>query len=429
MNRLDRTVTDASQRSENSSVSVNGRTYAWPKHPSVVICFDGCDPAYIEAASAAGAIPAIDRMRREGFAASALAAMPTFTNPNNVSIVSGVSPSVHGVSGNFYLDRDTGEEIMMVDATPVRAPTILAAFSQVGAKVAAVTAKDKLRKALGNGLEGIAFSAEKADEATDAENGISAIAALVGRGAPDQYSADLSLFVLDSGIRLLETSRPDLMYLSLSDYVQHKHAPDAPEAIAFMRAVDERLARLIALGACLGIVADHGMNDMAHPNGEPNVVYLGDLLDAAFGTGATRVICPITDPFVRHHGALGGFVRVHLQRAALSGTDVLNFIRQIPGVSMAATREEACLRFELPEDREGDIAVVARSGVTLGGHASDHDLSQLSGERLRSHGGLAEQVVPFILSHPLKAEAAEGRAGKPLRNYDVFSLLLNDMKV
>ena len=70
-----------------------------------------------------------------------------------------------------------------------------------------------------------------------------------------------------------------------------------------------------------------------------------------------------------------------------------------------------------------------RSGVALGGHAGDHDLSQLSGERLRSHGGLAEQVVPFILSHPLKAGRVEGGAGKPLRNYDVFSVLLNDVKV
>ena len=429
MNKLDRTLTDAaSHRAEQTLVRVNGRDYAWPKRPSVVICFDGCDPAYIEAASAAGAIPAIDRMRREGFAASALAAMPTFTNPNNVSIVSGVSPAVHGVSGNFYLDRDTGAEIMMVDAAPVRAPTILAAFSQAGARVAAVTAKDKLRKALGKGLDGIAFSAEKADEATDAENGISTVGTLVGRGAPDQYSADLSLFVLDSGIRLLETCRPDLMYLSLSDYVQHKHAPDAPEAIAFMRAVDDRLARLIALGACLGIVADHGMSDMAHPNGEPNVVYLGDLLDAAFGEGITRVICPITDPFVRHHGALGGFVRVHLQENGPSRAEVLNFVRQLPGVGMAATCEEACLRFELPEDREGDIAVVARSGVALGARARDHDLSQLSGERLRSHGGLAEQVVPFIISHPLKTGRVEGGVGKPLRNYDVFSVLLNEVK-
>ncbi|ARP99652.1 phosphonoacetate hydrolase [Pseudorhodoplanes sinuspersici] len=430
MSRPNRATSDTfSHTADRPAVTANGRTYAWPKQPAVVVCFDGCDPAYIEAASAAGVIPTIDRMRREGFATLALAAMPTFTNPNNVSIVCGVSPAVHGVSGNFYLDRETGAEIMMVDATPMRAPTLLAGFSEAGAKVAAVTAKDKLRKALGHGLvrdglEGIAFSAEKADEASEAENGVAEIEALVGRRAPDQYSADLSLFVLDAGIRLLETQRPELTYLSLSDYVQHKHAPHAPEALEFMREVDQRLAQILSLGARLGIVADHGMSDMSVADGAPNVIYLSDLLDAAFGPGTTRVICPITDPFVRHHGALGGFVRVHLQRPGLSHSEVIDVIRQTPGVAMASPREEACLRFDLPADREGDIAVVARKGVALGAHARDHDLSQLSGERLRSHGGLEEQVVPFILSHPLKDNVP---VPLQLRNYDVFSVLLNDV--
>jgi phosphonoacetate hydrolase len=209
----------------------------------------------------------------------------------------------------------------------------------------------------------------------------------------------------------LKPAWPNLIYLSLSDYVQHKHAPDAPEAIAFMHAVDQRLERLLALGACLGIVADHGMNDMAHPSGEPNVVYLGDLLDAAFGAGATRVDLP-------DHPILS-CVTMALWRLCPcpSATEEAFHHRGVelhsadPGVCMAASREEACLRFELPEDREGDIAVVARSGAALGGHASEHDLSQLSGERLRSHGGLAEQVVPFILSHPLKAERFEAGQG------------------
>lgn len=206
-------------------LTVNGRDYFWPLHTTVVICFDGCDPAYLEAARKMKAIPAIDRMVREGFAAVALAAMLTLTNPNNVSIVCGVPPAVHGVSGNFYLDRATGGEIMMVDATPMRAPTILAAFAKAGAKVVAITAKDKLRKALGHQLDGIAFSAEKAHSCTRAENGIEDVTGLVGRETPELYSADLSLFVLDAGIRLLEIQPTDLMYLSLSDYVQHKYAP------------------------------------------------------------------------------------------------------------------------------------------------------------------------------------------------------------
>jgi phosphonoacetate hydrolase len=407
------------------SLAVNGRSYFWPSRTTVVVCFDGCDPAYLNAARAVHAIPAIDRMARDGFAAVALAAMPTFTNPNNVSIVCGAPPSVHGVSGNFFLDRATGEEIMMVDASPMRAPTILASFAKAGAKVVAITAKDKLRKALGYQLNGIAFSAEKADACSLAENGIKDVAGLVGRKPPDLYSADLSLFVLDAGIRLLETQPIDLMYLSLSDYVQHKFGPDEPEAISFMREVDQRVQRLMALEAVVGIVADHGMNDMAEASGSPRVLYLGDMLDGEYGLGATRVICPITDPFVRHHGAMGGFVRVHLFAAHLDLDAVISFIRSLPGVALVLSRDQACERFDLPEDREGDVVVVAEKGMALGAQANDHDLTQLAGERLRSHGGLAEQEVPFLISHPIAAQHQAGLGATRLGNFDIFSVALN----
>lgn len=414
-------MTATSRPESNQTVVVNNRHYHWPRQPVVGVCFDGCDPRYIDAASKAGVIPVIDRMRKDGFSSLALACMPTFTNPNNVSIVCGVPPHIHGVSGNFYLDNNTGETVMMVDASPVRAPTLLSAFARAGAGVVAITAKDKLRKALGKDLRGIAFSAEKAGEATLTENGIADVEALVGRSAPNQYSADLSLFVLDAGIRLMETHRPDISYLSLSDYVQHKHAPDEEQALHFMAAVDERLGRLLALGAAVGIVADHGMSDMAGEDGEPQILFLADHLDRIFGKGACRVICPITDPFVRHHGALGGFVRVHILKPGLAIDAVLDAVRSLPGVALALERSEACLMFQLPEDREGDIAVVATQGVALGAGEGDHDITQLSGARLRSHGGLSEQTVPFITSIPLTLDPAH-----TLRNFDLFHALLNE---
>lgn len=415
-------------------VEVNGRVYSTPSRPIAVICFDGCDPAYIEAASATGAIPRLDRMRREGFSTIALAAMPTFTNPNNVSIVCGAPPSVHGVSGNYYLDRVTDREVMMLDAAPMRTGTILSALSNLGVPIAVVTAKDKLRKALSLGLKaGVSLSAERAADTTLSANGITDVLALVGRDkASDQYSADLSLFTLDVGIALLAAAGAEFLYLSLSDYVQHRHAPEAPEALAFMRAVDERIGRLLDLGAIIGVVADHGMSDMATPEGRPNVLYLGDHLDQAFGPGAVRVICPITDPFVRHHGALGGFVRLHLQpgSAAPALDEVLAFVSELPGVALALSRAEACARFALPPEPEGDVAVIGMKGVALGARALDHDLSQLAGERLRSHGGLAEQPVPFIMSHPLTAAYAKraGEAGA-LRNWDIFDAVLNGVEV
>ncbi|MDR6950773.1 phosphonoacetate hydrolase [Ancylobacter sp. 3268] len=402
-------------------IVVNGRQYHRPQRTTVVICFDGCDPTYIETAAQAGVTPALDAMRSRGHFALADAVMPTFTNPNNVSIVCGAPPAVHGVAGNFYLDLTTGETVMMLDAAMMRAPTILAGLAEIGSKVAVVTAKDKLRKALAFGLDGIAFSAECAQGTTDEEHGIADAAGFVGLDKPDQYSAELSLFVLDAGIRLIEAGRADVLYLSLSDYVQHKHAPDAPEALAFMAAVDARVARLIELGAVVGITADHGMTDMSRPDGVPHVTYLGDVLDAAFGKGTTRVICPITDPFVRHHGALGGFVRVHVLDGSVSHRAVQDLLAGQPGVALVLRGAEAAARFEMPEDREADFIAVGDAGVALGACATDHDISQLAGERLRSHGGLSEQRVPFLLSHPV-AKSDENRR---LRNFDIFDFALN----
>jgi len=344
-------------------VTVNGRDYQLPTRPVVVICLDGCDPGYLDAGFAAGDLPAFARCRDSGFFGIADAAMPTFTNPNNVSITTGLPPGRHGVSGNYYLDRNTDREVMVTGTELLAAPTILAGLAAAGVRVAMVTAKDKLRLALGHGLPtgAVQVSAERAGSATLHENGIADMAAFVGRAEPSAYSADLSLFVLDAGLALLAAAQPPaLLYLSLSDFVQHAHAPDAPEARAFMRAIDVRIAAFMAAGCLVAATADHGMSDMAHPDGTPRVAFLGDILDAEFGPGAVRVICPITDPFVRHHGALGGFVRVHLPADLVEAAATK--LRAVPAVNQVLTRAEACVRFDLPFGPEGDLAVVAVPG-------------------------------------------------------------------
>ncbi len=412
-----------------TTVEVNGRVYHAPRRPVAVICYDGCDPSYLADALVRGIAPTLAAMVQNGFYASALSAMPSFTNPNNVSIVCGAPPAVHGVSGNYWYDRDTGREVMMTDEGPLRAPTILARLAHAGVRVAAVTAKDKLRKALaagliGDGVPGLAFSAEKADGCTLAEHGIAAEEALGGRPVPDQYSPELSLFVLDAGVQLLEGGRAELLYLSLSDFVQHAHAPGAPESDAFIRAVDERMARLMAAGALVGFVADHGMTDLSLADGRPSIVFLGELLDRRFGPGRLKVICPITDPFVRHHGSLGGFVRVHVLDD-LDPVTVRDYLAGIPGIQHALLREDACRILDLPSEREGDVAVIGAKGVALGTKREEHRLDQLAGARLRSHGSLAERDVPFALSAPLSADYRRRAAAGPLHNYDIFDFALN----
>jgi phosphonoacetate hydrolase len=412
----------------DTTVEVNGRTYAAPKRPTVVIIVDGFDPAYLEHGIANGTLPTMKSFKDKGFMAIADCSMPSTTNTNNTSIVTGVPPAVHGINGNYYLDAETGKEIMITDAKRLRCGTILGALSHAGVKTAVVTAKDKLLKVLAYEMEGINFSSEYAGKANLKENGIENVEKLVGRPTPDQYSADLSLFVFDAGVKLLSTVRPDLMYLSTSDYVQHKHAPGEPEADAYHHAVDKTVAALIALDATVAITADHGMNDKSASDGTPNVIYLEDELNSRFGAGSVRVICPIADPFVRHHGALGSFVRVHLLRAG-DVQAMMAFARTLPGVELVLDKQQVCKQFELPLDREGDFAVFSDRHTVVGARREDHNLSQLAGHRLRSHGGLGEQKVPFLLSRPLNAEYQKRAKAGPLHNYDIFDFALNGVEL
>jgi phosphonoacetate hydrolase len=404
-----------------ATLSVNARAYRWPTRPAVVVCVDGCEPDYINQAIAAGAAPFLRKLDGRGTCLTADCVVPSFTNPNNLSIVTGVPPSVHGICGNYFWDREANAEVMMNDAKYLRAGTILAAFAAAGAKVAVVTAKDKLRSLLGHGLRGICFSSEKADQVTRANNGVEDVLGLVGMPLPAVYSAALSEFVFAAGVRLMQRERPDLMYLSTTDYVQHKAAPGTPAANGFYAMMDRYLAELDALGADVVVTADHGMNAKTDALGRPNIIYLQDLLDAWYGTGAARVILPITDPYVAHHGALGSFATAYLPLERLA--DAAERLSALAGIELVLSRAAAAERFELPPDRIGDLVVVSERLTVLGSRAGRHDLSGLD-VPLRSHGGISEQRVPLIANRPLAAGAPD----RKWRNFDAFDLALNHLE-
>jgi phosphonoacetate hydrolase len=404
----------------NAAITVNGRTYRWMDRPLIVVCVDGCQFEYITAAVAAEVAPFLGRLLA-GAGASFIAdcVMPSFTNPNNLSIVTGVPPAVHGICGNYFFDSELGEEVMMNDPRHLRVGTILAAFSEAGAKVAVITAKDKLRKLLGHRMQGICFSSEKADQVTLAENGIENILGRVGMPVPSVYSAALSEFVFVAGVKLMERERPDLMYLSTTDYIQHKAAPGTPTANDFYAMMDRNLARLDDLGATIVLTADHGMNAKHGSDGQPNVIYLQDAIDGWIGKGKARVILPITDPYVVHHGALGSFALVYLGDAE-DARVVSERIAALPGIESILTRAEAAVRFELPPDRIGDLVVVSKRDTVVGTSRDRHDLSGLD-VPLRSHGGTSEQKVPLLINRRL-GKQPEGRRW---RNFDAFDLGLN----
>ena len=410
-------------------LEVNGRHYALPTQPTVVVCVDGCEPDYLAQAVAAGQMPWLKRTLgagdRGGTALMADCVVPTFTNPNNLSIVTGAPPSVHGICGNFLYDVETGTEVMMNDPKWLRAPTILAALSHAGKRCAVVTAKDKLRQLLGKGMSlaggGVCFSSEKADQTTLADNGITDVVQLVGKPVPSVYSADLSEFVFAAGVQLMRRpvhQRPDVMYLSTTDYIQHKHAPGTAGANAFYAMMDSYLGALDEMGCVIALTADHGMNAKVWMDGSPDVIYLQDQLDAWLGAGVARTILPITDPYVVHHGALGSYATIYLPAAVVA--DAARRIAKLRGIERVLTRTEAAAAYELPADRIGDLVVVSERSTVIGTAAARHDLTALE-VPLRSHGGVSEQHVPLILNRRIQGLDHNRR----WRNFDAFDLALN----
>ncbi len=401
-----------------TSVETNGRQYEAPKCCAVVICLDGCEPAYLDVAIDRGLMPNLQRIRQNGTSRIAHSVIPSFTNPNNMSIATGRPPAVHGICGNYLFEPETGEEVMMNDVRFLRAPTIFANYYNAGARVALVTAKDKLRALLGAGLSfdddrAICFSSERADQATKAANGIDDASAWLGRPVPEVYSGALSEFVFAAGVKLLTEWQPDVMYLSTTDYIQHKFAPEEQGALDFHAMVDGYLGQLDELGAAIVLTADHGMKPKHDNAGDPAVVYVQDLLDEWLGTAAARVILPITDPYVVHHGALGSFATAYLPDGA-DAAQISQRLAAIDGIMLVIDRDEAVRRFELPADRIGDIVIVSGENMTIGTSADRHDLAALK-EPLRSHGGLTEQEVPFIVNRKIELPAAP-----TLRNFDAF---------
>jgi phosphonoacetate hydrolase len=399
-------------------VTANGRVYPAPKVTAIAICLDGCEPAYLEVAIAEGLMPTLKRMRETGTDRLAHSVIPSFTNPNNLSIATGRPPSVHGICGNYLYEPETGEEVMMNDVRFLRAPTLFKQFYDAGARVAIVTAKDKLRALLGAGLKfdedrALCFSAEKSDTSTKAEHGCDAASKWLGMAQPEVYSAELSEFVFAAGVKLLAEWKPDVMYLTTTDYVQHKYAPNDAQAKSFYEMFDKYLTQLDAMGAAIVVTADHGMKPKHNADGSPAVVYVQDLLDEWLGEAAARLILPITDPYVVHHGALGSFATAYLPDGA-DHAQIISKLLAIEGITHVLTRAEAVEQFELPGDRIGDLVLVSGENMCIGTSAHRHDLAALN-EPLRSHGGLTEQEVPFIVNRVLELPSQP-----TLRNFDAF---------
>lgn len=391
----------------------NGRIYKAPRHRVLAICADGWDPEYLDDALERGLMPRLGEALEDGEYLTGRAQMPTFTNPNNVAIVTGVSAALNGIAGNQYLDEQ-GQEIQVTDPGFLRATTIHAAAVASGIGAVCVTAKDKLRRLLAAG-DVPAYSAELAHEQTLSDG--TPITSLIGPN-PSIYDWQISPYTIDLAVALADRLGAQLAYASLTDYVQHSSAPGEPLSDEFYRGVDASLGAALDAGFGLGLAADHGMRSKTGPDGAPNIRFLDDALVEA-GVHSARTVCPITDPYVVHHAALGSLAWVHL-----SDLDELDDARSIlaglPGVEAVLDRFAAAEAFELPADRIGDLVVLANARTALGKSRDFHDLSTLRGP-LRSHGGLHERRVPIIVCQRLALNGGTS----DLHNRDLHDLLLN----
>ena len=407
------------------NLEINKREYPSKFSKTViVICLDGSQKEYLEEASKSNLTPNLDKLIANGENLLVNSAIPSFTNPNNISIVTGQPSSVHGICGNFFYTPETGEEVMMNDPKYMRAPTIFEKFYASGSKIALVTAKDKLRTLLGNGLSfednrAICFSAEKSDQATKNLNGIDNASDWLGIPVPEVYSEGLSEFVMAAGVKLLEEFKPDIMYLSTTDYIQHKYAPGNETANKFYAMFDKYIGHLNRENVSIVITADHGMKPKSKDDGSPNAIFLQDYLDKKFEPNIAKVILPITDPYVVHHGSLGSFATIYLEDKSKVNS-VIEAIKEIKDIEVVLNKEEGCSTYNLPPDRTGDIICMSSEFMTIGSSEEKHNLSGLN-EPLRSHGGLHEREVPFISN--LKIQNLD--TTKQLYNYDAFYYAIN----
>ena len=404
----------------SSQIEINERQYPGiPSSTAIVICLDGSQKEYFEEASKLNLTPNIDSFKKNGEDLLVNSAIPSFTNPNNISIVTGRPSSIHGICGNFFYTPSTGEEVMMNDPQFLRAPTIFQKYYEQGAKIAIVTAKDKLRKLLSHGLKfnesrAICFSSEKSDQANLNENGIEEVNKWLDMEVPNVYSQGLSEFVMAAGVKILNELNPDIMYLSTTDFIQHKYAPGDEVANAFYAMFDRYIGQLNINNNSIIVTADHGMQPKSRSDGSPNAIFLQDILDETLGKNISKVILPITDPYVVHHGALGSFATVYLDDKSRIH-DAIVEIQKIDDIEVVLTNEEGCAQYDLPTDRMGDIICMSSKNSTIGSAEKAHDLSKLK-EPLRSHGGLHEREVPFISNKKINLNDANVK----LNNYDAF---------
>ncbi len=340
---------------------------------TIVVMVDGLDPEYLAACHA----PNLDEIARRGFRTQARGMIPTVTNVNNVSLLTGSYPEVHGITSNYLLDREQDTEIYMESGEYIQTQSVFQRAAAQGRRSLLVTAKDKLRRLLSDG----------ATVSVSSEQPLDWVAGAVGE-PPNIYSLEVNRWVLDAGRYIMSQQEFDVVYLTTTDYAMHTYAPEHPESDRHISLLDEAIGELMALRpeARILVTADHGMSS------KTRMLHLPEAL-SRYGIKA-RAVPIIKDRYTVHHSNLGGSIYVHLDRSA-DLAQSLDVLGNLDGVDEAIPREEAARRFHLMEERIGDLMIMGAEDVVFGDPA-EVDLPP----NLRSHGSSYEADVPIIACGP-----------------------------
>ena len=336
---------------------------------TILVMIDGLDPEYLAVCPA----PNLQRFAADGFHVTGGGMMPSVTNVNNTTMVTGHYPAQHGIVSNYWLDRQAGIEEYVESGEFICAETIFAQCRRQGGTSLLAASKDKLRRLLGDDTD-LAFSSERPTTEAIAAAG----------PPPDVYSLEVNGWTINAARAALEAEHYDLVFIATTDYAMHAYAPSHPESRRHLSILDNALGQLVSdtPDVQVLITADHGMSD------KRRMLNLPALL-AKHGIGALAVPV-IKDQYVVHHSNLGGCIYLHLADPA-AVPDAVGILRETDGVEEALPRTEAAERFSLMEERIGDIVVSGSADVVFGDPA---EVTLPSG--LRSHGSAHERRVPII---------------------------------
>ena len=342
----------------------------------VIATIDAGSMDYLDAAR----IPNIRELMQSGFVTEGSSMLPSVTNVNNVSIVTGRYPAQHGINSNFWYRPETGEGVYMESPDYVIGDNVFQRARAAGMKSAVLTSKDKLKRMLEPG----------SDLSISAEHPTPEYEEIIGPAQPI-YSAAINHWLYRALQHLVREGSFDLIYVSTTDYIMHKFPPAHEQAILHMEGIDTILGEIVDEypDTEIYITADHGMN--------PKTRGL-DLKRILAREGISVEFVPvIKDRYVVHHHNLGGCCYLYLlgyhnsnEKSVLTQR-AIEVLQAWPGVEAVYTREQAANTFHLLEERIGDLVVLGARDVVFGElDAESQDVD------IRSHGSLYESKVPII---------------------------------